>query len=195
MSTLFQRITNDPDWRKEIYNQFCLDACRMHIILNGNTNEFEMKVKCFYTWLVNLFTEPCVGLWFAYWCTQTALASIYHEKVMDLNAYSVTDTLTTLDNVSFHYHLVDNGKQWVYINFTEVEKNEHADLHVYKPFRVCYYKNDRMHNLCFYHLHVKVSTQCLGHYEVQWTRFLYDHPLTMHYHIVQEKDAWVVVLR
>ena len=193
MKTLFHRITNDPSWRKEIYQQFCLDACRMHIILNGKTNEFNMEVKCFYTWLVNLFTEPCIGLWFAYWCTQTALASIYNKKVIDLNARLSLDLPIFKDNSFMDYHLVDNGRQWVYINFTDIA-HEHADLHIYKPFRVCYYKNNNMQNLCFYHLHVTVSTQCLGEYTIQWIRFASDKPLTIHHHLSQQRDAWVIVL-
>ena len=55
------------------------DANRIMLVIDDK-EDTNLPVQCIYTWLVNLFTDEAIGLWFAYWCTQTSLASIYTPR-------------------------------------------------------------------------------------------------------------------
>lgn len=173
---LFCSIVNHPTQRKQVYEQFCLDANRIMLVIDDK-EDTNLPVQCIYTWLVNLFTDEAIGLWFAYWCTQTSLASIYHTKVLDINH---TPSAHHPPH-GFAYHLVDDGRQHVYICLSNIS-NEHADMFIYKPFRVCYY-SERSNSMCtlfYYHLQVHISTHRLGHYDVKWIKYKTRVPVTVH---------------
>ena len=166
MSTLsFNDIVNDPAIRREVYEQFCLDAHRVMLTIDGNQDSPVVPVQCIYAWLVNLFAEETMGLWFAYWCTQTALATIYQDKVLSING-----NLTHNPN-GLAYHLVDDGRQEVHIRFSSRSK-EHGDMFIYKPFRVCSFSRQAcgMVTLCYYHLQIHISTHRLGQHDVRWVQ-------------------------
>jgi hypothetical protein len=206
MSTqLFRNIVTDPNNRKETYKQFCLDAKRMVLVINGKEDTTDIPVKCIYTWLVNLFADEQVGLWFAYWCTQTALATIYQNKVLDINhcrSFGNNEPHTNTDT-GFIYHLIDDGRQRVYIcvsddTDTDEYHTNHAELYIYKPFRVCYYTEQKncMQTLFYYHLRVHISTHNLGHHDVKWMRCKTRTPLDVHVERMMQVHAderWVVL--
>ena len=151
-----------------------------------------MPVQCIYTWLINLFKNEKIGLWFAYWCTQTSLASIYQTKLLDLNR-----TLMPRDkDDAFMYHLVDNGRQYVYICLSEIG-SEHAELFLYKPFRVCYLNSSStMKTVFYYHMRIHISTRTLGLYDVRWIRSQHKKSLGLKKeHIDGVDDGQWVVLR
>ena len=176
----FHHIINTPVQRQKVYEQFCLDANRMKLVINGE-EDAHLPVQCAYTWLVNLFTNEAIGLWFAYWCTQTSLAPIYQTKVLHLNHRCSSQPH------GFTYHLVDDGRQHVYICLSDIS-NEHADLFLYKPFRVCYYseRESNMRTLFYYHMQVHVSTHRLGRHSVKWIKYKTKTPLAVH------KDHWML---
>lgn len=192
----FHHIINTPARRKEVYEQFCLDAKRMMLVIDGK-EDTHLPVQCAYTWLVNLFTNEAIGLWFAYWCTQTSLASIYQTKVLDINHRLSLGNINRQPH-GFIYHLVDDGRQHVFICLSNIS-NEHADMFIYKPFRVCYYSEREcsMRTLFYYHLQVHVSTHRLGHHSVKWIQYKTKTPLTVHNdHWMlgdREDDQWVVL--
>lgn len=204
-SPLFHHIVNDPSNREETYKQFCLDAKRMVLVINGKEDTNYIPVKCIYTWLVNLFVDEKVGLWFAYWCTQTALASIYQTKVLNINhrlSLGNNDPQKS-KNTGFVYHLIDDGRQHVYIcvsDDSDYDKHHtnHAEMYIYKPFRVCYYTEQKncMQTLFYYHLRVHISTHNLGQHDVKWMQCKKRTPLDVHIkHLVQDhqEEQWVVL--
>ena len=163
-SPLFYKITSDTQLREEVYKQFCMDAKRMMLVIDGKYDECA-PVQCIYTWLINLFKNEKIGLWFAYWCTQTSLASIYQTKLLDLNHSMISRN----SDDAFMYHLVDDGRQHVYVCLSDIS-SKHAELYLYKPFRVCYFQQSTsaMKTLFYYCLRVHISTYTLGLYDVQW---------------------------
>ena len=81
---LFQKVTTDTDHRRATYNQFCLDVKRMQFEVDGEFDSVASE-NALYTWIVNMFADEAIGLWFVYWCTQTALAPVYYNQFMLLN--------------------------------------------------------------------------------------------------------------
>lgn len=205
MSTaLFHHIVNDPNNREETYKQFCLDAKRMMLVINGK-EDTHLPVKCIYAWLVNLFADEKVGLWFAYWCTQTALASIYQTKVLDINhrlSLGNNDHKKST-TTGFVYHLIDDGRQCVYICLSgetddDAHHTNHSEMYIYKPFRVCYYSDhlNCMHTLFYYHLQVHISTHNIGHHDVKWMKCKTRTPLDVHVERLMKdhtEEQWVVL--
>ena len=203
MSTpLFHKVTTNHNIRKEIYQQFCLDAKRMSVFIDGQYDH-SISEKCLYTWLVNRFKNEKKGLWFAYWCTQTALADIYQEKVKLLNQNHL-HSLLSLSTTPVHsksystcepvdYHLLDDGRQRIYIKLSDIQK-DNAIMHVFKPFRVCYMYHERLRTLYYIHLSIYVDTYTLGTYKTEWIRF--DSPTSLDVHqktIIQDDDTWFIV--
>lgn len=201
-SSLFFKIVNNISTREAVYDQFCLDAKRMLLVIDGQ-DDHNIPAQCIYTRLINLFTNEKIGLWLAYWCTQTALASIYRTKLMDINHnFSVErDTSGAVETSdSFTYHLVDDGRQHVHICLSDMS-NDHAEMYIYKPFRVCYYSERQscMCTLLYYHLRIHITTHCLGRYDVQWTQ--YDKKVPIHVrneHLTEDEDGetddtWVIL--
>jgi hypothetical protein len=164
--------------RTAVYRQFCLDAGRMGIAINGERDE-DMPERCLYTLMVNMFRDERKGLWFVYWCTQTALASVYHAKASELNQdtcrtrrrqNSTTAGTPADDGECFTYHLLDDGRQQVSIHVSDADAEE-AELSLHKPFRVGVFdEGHSLETVCYYQLHVKVTTRALGSSEVTWLR-------------------------
>ena len=195
---LFDHIVNNTRHQKATYEQFCLDAKRMLLVVDDKKEDSDIPVQCIYAWIINLFANEKIGFWFAYWCTQTALASIYETKVLDINhRFNITKTTATPSN-GFVYHLIDDGRQHVYICLSHLS-NDHADMYIYKPFRVCYYSDyqQAMCTLFYYHLRVHISTHHLGQYHVKWIQYDTHVPMHIHNehlttsHLVD--DTWVVL--
>ena len=117
---LYHTITTHPHKRQSTYHQFCLDIKRQTLMVNGQPDDEHTLASesTLYAWMVNLFSDETVGLWFAYWCTQTALASVYQEMMMHLNGLdakgSTTTTTPTEPIVMNPYmHLLDDGRQQI----------------------------------------------------------------------------------
>ena len=91
------------------YAQFCLDVPRIKLVVDGQ-RDATLPPPCIYTWLVNLFPDERTGLWFAYWCTQTALADLYIAKLRRIHAVVRRPA---------HYHLLDDGQQTVEVRTTD----------------------------------------------------------------------------
>lgn len=181
---LFRRVTSLSSQRLSTYQQFCLDVKRLELVVDDERDD-EACEAALYTWVVNLFTDANVGLWFAYWCTQTALADIYCKKLHTLNRRGA---------VRF-FHLLDDGRQSVCLHTARetieldgvrpdeadewtIASVQHvgAVLHLTKPFRVAHQTHDpETHEDCFrvvrrYMLHVWVygTRDRLGEYTVRW---------------------------
>ena len=147
---------------EETYSQFCIDISRIKFIVNGIQDEAISPV-CKYALLINLFGDTRVGLWFAYWCTQTALADIYIKKLHALHRES-----TTLSDVC--YHLLDDGRQTLDIvsNYTN-HTHETGTLRLFKPFRLCRLDPDGTpQTIQYYHLHIIAFGDPLGMILVEW---------------------------
>ena len=159
-NSLFHRITTNSRERSATYRQFCVDAKRLDIIIDGESDT-DVSENALYAWVINLCSDEQIGLWFAYWCTQTALADIYHRQLLFLNRdYSNTPV------DGFNYHLLDNGRQRVEIDM------HRSVLHITKPFRVCRIVSEAytFEELDRYILHVWVygTPKLLGTYRVRW---------------------------
>jgi hypothetical protein len=121
-AALYQQVTTEPRDRQATYEQFCLDVGRLHLEIDGEIEGCQAAEESavMYTHLLNLFTEESVGLWFAYWCTQTALAGIYQDQLLRLNRHegcnrsqtSMTNCPPCFTN-GIVYHLLDDGRQEV----------------------------------------------------------------------------------
>lgn len=183
-SPLFQDVTTRITIRNEIYRQFCLDAKRISISIDGIYDP-ALSEKCLYTWMLNVFENEKKGLWLAYWCTQTSLADSYRQKVHSLNGCTGIDSESSTA-VAFSYHLVDDGRQRVHINlYDDTHCDTHcdtADLCLYKPFRVCYLHPDQDVPITLYYLHLQIllDTKSLGKYEVNWLSYATYTPLDIH---------------
>lgn len=151
------------------YAQFCLDVPRIKLVVDGH-RDATLSPPCVYAWLVNLFPDERTGLWFAYWCTQTALADLYIAKLRRIHAVVRRPT---------HYHLLDDGQQTVEVR-TQPD-NAHFDvagtLRLFKPFRLCRLNDEGTpHTVRRYHLHVTLfadgqrrrSTAHVGAFVVDW---------------------------
>lgn len=217
--TLFERVTTDLSYRTQIYHQFCLDAKRISMYLEGKYDH-SITEQCLYTWLINLFVDEQKGLWFVYWCTQTALGDIYKQKLCELNCdtinthhhrYNKNNTnvvnnnhlvwtsstrphTTTTPCTSILFHLVDDGRQIVYIKRSS-DQYEEATLYVLKPFRVCCMShNDHLCTLYYIHLRVTIDTSALGSYDVVWIPYASATSLDVHLDtMVQKEDVWWIV--
>lgn len=129
------------------YAQFCLDLPRIKLVVDGE-RDATLPPPCVYAWLVNLFPDERTGLWFAHWCTQTALADVYIAKLQRIHAVVRRPA---------HYHLLDDGQQTVEVR-TQPDA-VHADvagtLRLFKPFRLCRLDDEGTpHAVRRYHLHV-----------------------------------------
>jgi hypothetical protein len=167
---LFRHVTTDQAMRKATYHQFCLDAGRMDIAINGE-GVADMPEQCLYTWMINMFRDERKGLWFVYWCTQTALASVYHAKASELN-HDTSRTECQLRNgdtrTTTAYHLLDDGRQKVCLRVSDTDAEE-AELSLSKPFRVAVFVDGHsLETVCYYQLQVKATTRALGRFEVTW---------------------------
>ena len=105
---------------REIIEQFRLDAPRIHLFIDGeretpDTPEYALAQ------LMNRGTSLSAGTRLVYWCTQTALAPFYLDKLRELNPRFDTDG--TVED-----HLVDDGPQCVRVH--------DEFLSIDKPFRV-----------------------------------------------------------
>ena len=116
----------------------------MSVFIDGQYDH-SISEKCLYAWLVNRFKNEKKGLWFAYWCTQTALADIYQEKVKSLNQHNLHSVLSLsttpvqskshskLHSKSYStcepvdYHLLDDGRQRIYIKLSDIQKVETSE--------------------------------------------------------------------
>ena len=130
------------------YAQFCLDVPRIKLVVDGH-RDATLPPACVYAWLVNLFPDERTGLWFAYWCTQTALADLYIAKLRRIHAVVRRPA---------HYHLLDDGQQTVEVR-TQPDDAARADvagtLRLFKPFRLCRLDDEGTpHTVRRYHLHV-----------------------------------------
>lgn len=194
MSTeLLEEVTASTKMREDVYQQFCLDAKRINVFIDGKYDQ-HVSENCLYTWIINLFENEKKGLWFAFWCTQTSLANIYQRKVKTLNNIPLHLSFSeNTNNPSIDRHLVDDGRQRVYIKLSYIQREE-AELCLLKPFRVCYLNNEHLRTLYYLHLHIFVDTHSLGKYNVKWIRFDSFTPLDVHTkQITNEDDTWVIV--
>ena len=156
------QATDTPQLRQQTYHQFCLDANRLTLRIDG-TYDPDASPITLYTWVVNRYVDERVGLWFAYWCTQTALAPLYCRKLVQLNRGRVTASAYNV------FHLLDNGRQTIDITGTH---DRDGELHLTKPFRVVRqtpYAHEH-EPVCDYVLHVWVRVQPLGLYKVRWVK-------------------------
>ena len=163
--------TDTPHLRQQTYRQFCLDANRITLRIDGIYDP-DASPSTLYTWVVNRFEDARIGLWFAYWCTQTALAPLYCRKLARLNCGRMV-TAAGAHNV---FHLLDNGRQTIDIigacDRTSV-------LHLTKPFRVVRqtpyaHEHEALYD---YVLHVWVRALPLGTYTVRWVKPVLHQPL------------------
>ena len=127
-TSLFQQVTTETRHRQATYEQFCLDVPRLHLEIDGEvegcaSDDSECglsNASVLYTHLLNLFDEESVGLWFAYWCTQTALATAYHEQLVRLNSHSRNKiqalSPSANDSHDIVYHLLDDGRQRIHLH-------------------------------------------------------------------------------
>ena len=123
--SLFREMTTVARHRRATYAQFCLDVGRLHLDIDGDTVS-RVDANAVYTHLLNLFVDESVGLWFAYWCTQTALASAYYQQLKRLNHMQspsgdqaspcTTDAAPFRANADVVYHLLDDGRQTIHIH-------------------------------------------------------------------------------
>lgn len=151
------------------YAQFCLDVPRIKLVVDGQ-RDATLPPPCVYTWLVNLFPDERTGLWFAYWCTQTALADLYIAKLRHIHAVVRRPA---------HYHLLDDGQQTVEVRTQpDTGRDDVAGtLRLFKPFRLCRLDDEGTpHTVRRYHLHVTLfadgqrrrSTAHVGAFVVDW---------------------------
>ena len=151
------------------YAQFCVDVPRIKLVVDGQ-RDATLPPPCVYTWLVNLFPDERTGLWFAYWCTQTALADLYIAKLRRIHAVVRRPA---------HYHLLDDGQQTVEVR-TQPDTacdDVAGTLRLFKPFRLCRLDDEGTpHTVRRYHLHVTLfadgqrrrSTAHVGAFVVDW---------------------------
>lgn len=151
------------------YAQFCLDVPRIKLVVDG-CRDGTLSPPCVYAWLVNLFPDERTGLWFAYWCTQTALADLYIAKLRRIHA---------LVRCPAHYHLLDDGQQTVEVR-TQADATcaeVAGTLRLFKPFRLCRLDDEGTpHAVRRYHLHVTLfadgrprsTTAHVGAFVVDW---------------------------
>ena len=149
------------------YAQFCLDVPRIKLVVDGQ-RDATLPPPCIYTWLVNLFPDERTGLWFAYWCTQTALADLYIAKLRRIHAVVRRPA---------HYHLLDDGQQTVEVRTQPDTACVAGTLRLFKPFRLCRLDDEGTpHTVRRYHLHVTLfadgqrrhSTAHVGAFVVDW---------------------------
>lgn len=129
------------------YAQFCLDLPRIKLVIDGH-RDAALAPECVYAWLVNLFSDERTGLWFAYWCTQTALADLYIAKLQSIHS---------VVRRPIHYHLLDDGRQTVEVRTQPdaVRVDVAGTLRLFKPFRLCRLDDEGTpHTVRRYHLHV-----------------------------------------
>ena len=151
------------------YAQFCLDVPRIKLVVDG-CRDGTLPPPCVYAWLVNLFPDERTGLWFAYWCTQTALADLYIAKLRRIHA---------VVRHPAHYHLLDDGQQTVEVRTQSdtARVDVAGTLRLFKPFRLCRLDDEGTpHAVRRYHLHVTLfadgqprrTTAHVGAFVVDW---------------------------
>ncbi len=129
---LYHTITTYPHKRQSTYHQFCLDIKRQTLMVNGQLDDEHTLASesTLYAWMVNLFSDETVGLWFAYWCTQTALASVYQEMMMHLNGLDAKGKPTTFNEpivTNPYIHLLDDGRQQIDIQTGDESMDDTLD--------------------------------------------------------------------
>ena len=156
----------------ETFEQFCIDLPRIKLFIN-HTFEDTSDPAYVYALLINLVSDWTLGFQFVFWCTQTALADIYINKLLQLNNTSHPYALGLGDNNNSQVHLLDDGTQ---INTILTEKEANGSnlntpvLKLFKPFRVCSISDDDTLNvLCHYHLHVVVTKHTI---ESHWVHIM-----------------------
>ena len=106
----------------EVIAQFMLDAPRTQLYVG---NERVRCANLALAMLLNRSERIGDGIRLAHWCTQTALAPFYLERVASLNRNRTTS--------AFVHHLVDNGPQH---NIIDRDARSPVLLEIYKPFIV-----------------------------------------------------------
>ena len=131
----------------KIYAQFMVDAPRIRIYID---DELETSPPaCIFSILLNRYRNVSTSLLATFWCTQTALASIYTTKMHELNPHLHRGLLI--------YHLLDGGAQNI-----RVQPND--TIIITKPFKIC---NQTMQTMAVIRLRVHVWP-ITASYTVQW---------------------------
>lgn len=152
-----------------IYTQFCLDVPRIKLVID-DIHDIQITPTCLYTMFVNLFSNERTGIWFAHWCTQTALADVYIQKLKHIH--------TSMKRESKQYHLLDAGRQIVHV-YSQPRKNkydvfyEEGRMKIVKPFSLCVLDDEGAPQpLKHFHLYIDViafkQKDTLGIYMVEW---------------------------
>ena len=131
----------------KIYAQFMVDAPRIRIYID---DELETSPPaCIFSILLNRYRNVSTSLLATFWCTQTALASIYTTKMHELNPH--------LHRGLIIYHLLDGGAQ-------KIRFQPNGTIIITKPFKIC---NQTMQTLVVIRLRVHVWP-ITASYTVQW---------------------------
>lgn len=151
-----------------IFTQFCLDVPRIKLVMDG-IHDVHLTPTCMYAMFVNLFTNASTGIWFAHWCTQTALADVYIQKLQNIHSLVRCE--------SKRYHLLDAGRQIVHVESQPRNHksacHEDGRMKIVKPFRLCLLDDEGVPQpIKHYHLYIDViafrESPTLGVYMVHW---------------------------
>jgi hypothetical protein len=172
-----------PD-NEDIYKQFLIDGPRTRIYIDGHLE--NVSPQCLFSMLINRYDKISTGIRFVFWCTQTALASIYKRKLIEINP-------------GFHhgnvmFHILDNGSETIHI--------EKYKMRITKPFTVCEINpwgegNAQKVVLQKLELHITVSAKSVS-YTVQWHTLPLPTIAPTAYNTTSESDpmdgeSWTIV--